>query len=171
MQCTGVFACRNISRHDHVTSDHSLLAFIVLTFICLPDLLDSRFFLAYFLSLAFSLFRARFHDIRQQWFQTSMGDCIPFSSGDFKRAWPWHRRWTGISSPLAAERELKRDLIIGGCVKASPSYVLLISRCTGLFARLFNPVGKRSGLRDAATPHFGTGCGYNGSSGFISVQV
>ena len=151
-----------------MTSDHSLLAFIVLTFIRLPDLPDLRCSLAYFLSLAF---RARFHDIRQQWFRTSMGDCIPFSSGDFKRAWPWHRRWTGISSPLAAERELKRDLIIGGRVKASPSYVLLISRCTGLFARLFNPVGKRSGLRDAATPHFGTGCGYNGSSGFISVQV
>ena len=54
MQCTGVFACRNISRRDHVTSDHSLLAFIVLTFIRLPDLPDSRFFLAYFLSLAFS---------------------------------------------------------------------------------------------------------------------
>ena len=104
MQCTGVFACRNISHRDHVTSDHSLLAFIVLTFIRLPDLPDSRFFLAYFLSLAFLLFRARFHDIRQQWFRTSMGDCIPFSSGDFKRAWPWHRRWTGTSSPLAAER-------------------------------------------------------------------
>ena len=41
---------------------------------------------------------------------------------------------------------------------------LLISRRAGLFTRLFNPDGKCSGLRDAATPHFGTGCGYNGSS-------
>ena len=56
MQCTEVFACRNISRRDHVTSDHSLLAFIIVlmcSFVRLPALPDPRSFLL-FLSLAFS---------------------------------------------------------------------------------------------------------------------
>ena len=72
-----------------------------------------------------SLFCAWFHAIRQQWFRTSMGDCIPFSSRGFEWAWPWYRRWSGISSPLAAQRELNWDLITGRHVEASSSFVFV----------------------------------------------